>query len=266
MSEDEIVSLVCGGLFCSGTAFVVLWSVLLRGIFIIEPRTAHVLFYWGKYSRTLAEPGLHFVIPIGLVRTVVSTRDTVLQIPLTTVVEQQGNPIQVSAVAIYRVTDPARAIIDIQGYQRFVANQASAVLKTVCAHYPYEARDPRAPSLKKESDEIIEALKQNLQEQVKTAGIEVVLVRLNDLTYAPEIAQSMLLRQQAQAMVDARRTLVEGAVETTADALQRIEGAGLRLSDFTKQRLATSLTLLLCAGDRSDHSTVVTRGARGGHP
>lgn len=263
MSEDEIVGLLCGFLFCGGSVFVVLWSVLLRGIFIVEPRTAHVLFYWGKYSRTIDEPGLHFVIPIGLVRQIVSTRDTVLQIPLTTVVEQQGNPIQVSAVAIYRVVEPARAIIDIQGYQRFVANQASAVLKTVCAHYPYESRDPRAPSLKKESDEIIEALKQNLQEQVKSAGIEVVLVRLNDLTYAPEIAQSMLLRQQAQAMVDARRTLVEGAVETTVDALERIEGSGLKLSEFTKQRLATSLTLLLCAGDRGEHNTVVTRGARG---
>jgi regulator of protease activity HflC (stomatin/prohibitin superfamily) len=266
MNEDDIVGLICGALFCGGSLFVVLWSVLLRGIFIIEPRTAHVLFYWGKYSRTLSEPGLHFVIPIGLVRQIVSTRDTVLQIPLTTVVEQQGNPIQVSAVAVYRVSDPARAIIDIQGYQRFVANQASAVLKTVCAHYPYESRDARAPSLKKESDEIIEALKQNLQEQVKNAGIEVVLVRLNDLTYAPEISQSMLLRQQAQAMVDARRTLVEGAVETTTDALERLEGVGLHLSHNSRMRLATSLTLLLCAGDRGDHhSTVVTRGARPGH-
>jgi regulator of protease activity HflC (stomatin/prohibitin superfamily) len=265
VNPDDVFGMICGGASCLAVPAIFVLPVLLRGLFIVEPRTAHVLFYWGKYSRTIAAEGIYLIFPIGLVRTVVSTRDTVLQIPLTTVVEQQGNPIQVSAVAIYRVTDPARAIIDIQGYQRFVANQASAVLKTVCAHYPYEARDPRAPSLKKESDEIIEALKQNLQEQVRSAGIEVVLVRLNDLTYAPEIAQSMLLRQQAQAMVDARRTLVEGAVETTADALARIEGAGLRLSDFTKQRLATSLTLLLCAGDRSDHGTVVTRGARGGH-
>ena len=260
MSADAVMGLLCAMAVPGTFVLFLLWIVLLRGFFVVEPRQAYVLLYWGKYSRTVDEPGLRFAFPIGLDRRLVHTRDTVLQIPMTTVVEAQGNPIQVSAVAVYRVNDPARALIDIQGYQRYVVNQASAVLKNVCAHYPYESRDPHAPSLKQESEEIVEALRSQLAHQVKNAGIEVILVRLNDLTYAPEIAQSMLLRQQAQAMVDARRTLVEGAVHTTSDALDRLARANLTLSDAARMRLASSLTLLLCAGDRGDsHSTVVTR-------
>ncbi len=253
MTEDQFVALLCGGGMLAMVAFVPAWSLFLRGFFIVEPRQAYVLLYWGKYSRTVDEPGLKWVFPLGLDRRLIHTRDTVLQIPLTTVVELVGNPIQVSAVAVYRVADPAKALIDVQGYQRYVQNQASAVLKSVCSRYPYESRDPSAPCLKKESDEIIEALRAHLGEQVRNAGIQVVLVRLNDLTYAPEIAQSMLLRQQAQAMVDARRTLVEGAVHTTSDALDRLDAANVALSPAARMRLSTTLTLLLCAGDRSEH-------------
>lgn len=253
MSSDDVMGVLCLLAVVGGIAFIPAWSFFLRGFFVVEPRQAHVLLYWGKYKRTIDAPGLQWVFPLGLDRRVLHTRDVVLQIPLTTVVEQNGNPIQVSAVAIYRVSNPARALIDVQGYQRYVQNQASAVLKSVCAHYPYESRDPSKPCLKKESVEVLDALRDNLQRGVDNAGIQVELVRLNDLTYAPEIAQSMLLRQQAQAMVDARRTLVEGAVHTTADALERLGKTGLTLSAPLKMRLSTSLTLLLCAGDRESH-------------
>jgi regulator of protease activity HflC (stomatin/prohibitin superfamily) len=253
MSEDDVMGMLCVLAVLGGIAFIPAWSFFLRGFFVVEPRQAHVLLYWGKYRRTIDAPGLHWVFPLGLDRRILHTRDVVLQIPLTTVVEKHGNPIQVSAVAIYRVKDPARALIDVQGYQRYVQNQASAVLKTVAANYPYEARDPRQPCLKKESQEVLDSLRDSLQRGVENAGIHVELVRLNDLTYAPEIAQSMLLRQQAQAMVDARRTLVEGAVHTTADALERLHKAGIALALPTKMRLSTSLTLLLCAGDREGH-------------
>jgi regulator of protease activity HflC (stomatin/prohibitin superfamily) len=262
MNGEDLVGALCGGaVVVAMFGFPVAWTFFLRGFFIVEPGVAHVLLYWGKYSRTITEPGLKWVFPLGLDRRPIRTRESILQIPLTTVVEKHGNPIHVSAVAIYRVANPARALIDVHGYQRFVQNQASAILKSVCALYPYESRDHREPCLKDESREIIDALRTNLQKHVDSAGIEVVLVRLNDLTYAPEIAQSMLLRQQAQAMVDARRTLVEGAVHTVSDALDRMQRAELHLTPATQMRLATSLTLLLCAGDRNEHhgQTVVRR-------
>jgi regulator of protease activity HflC (stomatin/prohibitin superfamily) len=237
--------------------------VFAMSTFIVQPREAHILLYWGKYQRTVTKPGFNFAQPFGLSRRVVSTRDSAFSTPITTVVEAHGNPIQVSAVVVYRVIDAAKALIDVQGYQNYVATQASTVLKMVCSRFPYEGQKPEEPSLKKESREIIDALTQQLQQQVSNGGVEILLVRLNDLTYAPEIAQSMLLRQQAQAMVDARRTLVEGAVATVKDGLDRLAASGLSLSPAARVRLASNLTLLLCAGERGEqHSTVITRTRR----
>ena len=249
-----------------GLGAVILFFVLIAfaiSTFIVHPREAHVLIYWGKVTRTVTEPGFNFAFPIGLTRRVVSTRDVAIATPVSTVVEAHGNPIQVSAVVVYRLVDAAKALIDVQGYQAYVATQASSVLKMVCSRFPYESQQAEAPSLKKESPEILTALTEQLQVQVENGGIRILLVRFNDLTYAPEIAQSMLLRQQAQAMVDARRTLVEGAVATVKDGLDRLDAAGVRLSPPARAKLAYNLTLLLCAGERGEqHSTVVTRERR----
>src|SRR5215469_6130762 len=173
------------------TFFVLAIVVLASSAFVVQPREAHILLYWGKVARTVTQPGFNFAWPIGRSRRVVSTRDTAFATPVTTVVEAHGSPIQVSAVVVYRVVDAAKALIDVQGYQSFVMTQASSVLKMVCSHFPYESRTGE-PSLKQESPEIIAALTQQLQQQVWNGGMQILLVRLNDLTYAPEIAQSML--------------------------------------------------------------------------
>ncbi len=234
-----------------GVSFFMLAVVVLASsTFIVQPREAHVILYWGKIARTVTQPGFNFASPIGRSRRIVSTRDTAFSTPITTVVELHGSPIQVSAVVVYRVVDAAKALIDVQGYHAFVATQASSVLKMVCSRFPYESRTGE-PSLKQESPEIIAALTQQLQQQVWNGGVQILLVRLNDLTYAPEIAQAMLLRQQAQALVDARRTLVEGAVAISKDALDHLEAAGLRLLPQARAQLAYNLTLLLCAGERT---------------
>jgi regulator of protease activity HflC (stomatin/prohibitin superfamily) len=235
---------------------------LATAVFVVQPREAHIVLYWGRVARVVTEPGIHFASPIGRSRRIVSTRDTAFSTPVTTVVEAHGNPIQVSAVVVYRVVDAAKAAIEVQGYQAFVLSQTSSVLKMVSSQFPYEARPP-APSLKHESPEILQALTDQLQKQVWNSGVQILLVRLNDLTYAPEIAQSMLLRQQAQALVDARRTLVDGAVALARDAIDRLDATEIRLEPRARAQLAVNLVLLLCAGERGDaHGTVVTR-ARG---
>jgi regulator of protease activity HflC (stomatin/prohibitin superfamily) len=236
-----------------------LFLFALGGFFIVEPRQARIILRFGKYAHTVTTPGIHYAFPIGLRKIAVSLRDVAASLPVVTVVEAAGNPIHVSCVIVYRVADARRAVIDIQGYHQFVLNQASAALKTVCARYPYEARIPGHPCLKAESDEILAALQAELQRHVESAGLQIALVRLNDLTYSPEIAQSMLLRQQAMAMVEARRTLVEGAVGTVQEALHQMEQAGFQLAPAARERLISNLTLLLCAGERDQHSTVVTR-------
>lgn len=256
MDTESLLGLAIGGPIAFVVVTLILWGMWS---FVVYPREAHVLLYYGKISRTVTTPGLHFAFPIGLTRHVVSTKDLTFSTPVTTVVDVHGNPIQVSAVCIYRVVDAARALIDVDGYQHFVLSQLSTVLKAVSSHFPYESGDPGRPCLKKESREILHALTGQLQAQVNNAGIQVLLVRLNDLSYAPEIAQSMLLRQQAQALVDSRRTLVEGAVGMVKEALDQLEQTGIRFGGARRARLAGSLTLLLCAGEREQHSTVVSR-------
>lgn len=257
---SDLGGAIVGLLTFSSIPGFILLGYVLKGLFIVEPRQAYVLMYWGKYSRTIDTPGIHWAFPIGLTWRTVSLRDGIFGLPLTTVVDTMGNPIQVSAVCVYRVREPVKAVIDVQNYAQFVANQASTVLKAVCSRYPYESKHAHEPCLKKESDEIIQALTVQLQAQVNAAGIQIVFVRLNDLTYAPEIAQSMLLRQQAMALVDARRTLVEGAVETVRDGIERLAAQKIYLSPVRHHHLVSNLTLLLCAGERGEgHSTVVTR-------
>jgi regulator of protease activity HflC (stomatin/prohibitin superfamily) len=258
MSEDFLGAMF-GLMGVSSVVGFIALVLILRGLFVVEPRMACVILYWGSYSRTISTPGIHFAFPIGLSWRWVSTRDSIFAVPLTTVVDAVGNPIQVSAVCVYRVVNPVKAVLEVQNYGQFVANQASTVLKAVCSRYPYAAKDPGEACLKKESDVIIGALAQQLQQQVDSAGIQILLVRLNDLAYAPEIAQSMLLRQQAMALVDARRTLVEGAVQTVQEGIDRLNQAHIQLSPALRNFLIGNLTLLLCAGERDQHSTVVTR-------
>ncbi len=247
----------------AGIGFIpalIVFILILRGFFVVEPRTAFVILYWGKYRRTIMSPGISWAFSIGLGWRKVSLRDAIAEVPLTTIVDTHGNPIQASAVCVYHVVDPVKASLDVENYRRFVHNQASTVLKSVCSRFPYESEDPNQPCLKKESPEIIHALMTQLRAQVAEAGVEIRLVRLNDLAYAPEIAQSMLLRQQAQALVDARRTLVAGALDTVRDALDTLARFGITLPDRSRNLLASNLTLLLCAGERGEqHSTVVAR-------
>ncbi len=240
--------------------FIIFVVFVLPGFFIVEPRQARVLLRFGTFSRTVQTPGIHWAFPIGLQKLGASLRDAVGTLPVVTVVEASGNPIQVSAVVVYRVVDARRALLDIRGYHAFVMNQASAALKAICSRYAYSARTSGEPCLKAESPEVLAALQSALQEHVNHAGIEIVLVRLNDLTYAPEIAQAMLLRQQAQAMIEARRTLVDGAVGIAQDALAGLATAGLQLRAPARTALLSNLTLLLCDSARNDRqNTVVSR-------
>ena len=143
-----------------------------------------------------------------------------------------------------------KAVLEVDDFHHYLTLLATAVVKNVCSHYPYESTDTRAPCLKKESKQVSDHLLRDLSELAAPAGIEVLQVRLNDLTYAPEIAQSMLMRQQALAMVDARRTIVEGAVATVTDAARRMNTAGIRLTPEHAEAFIASLMLVLCSGER----------------
>jgi hypothetical protein len=166
------------------------------------------------------------------------------------VLEANGSPIEVSGICSYRVVEAHKALLDVENFNSYVGLLASAVMKNVCAEYPYETPDPNKPCLRKESEVVTRHLIRDLQALVQPAGIQILQMRINDLTYAPEIAQSMLLRQQAMAMVDARRTIVEGAVWTVCNAQERMKQAGLTLEPKVMESFAHSLMLVLCSGER----------------
>ena len=229
---------------------IVFPPILLFGFFIVNPREEIVVLRFGKFVTTLKTQGIRWIHPVGRKLFRISTRDTTLDIATTTVVEVNGNPIEISAVVVYRVQDTYKAALHVENFRVFIEDQAGAVVKRVAAQFPYESGDPTKPCLKKESDEVTQHFIADLQDAVNPSGIRVLGVRLNDLTYAPEIAQAMLMRQQAMALIDARKTIVEGAVEIVRDAVERLKAAGLEVKEADRDELISNLLVVLCSGER----------------
>ncbi|MFO0918560.1 MAG: SPFH domain-containing protein [Planctomycetaceae bacterium] len=236
--------------------------ILLFGFFIINPREEIVVLRFGKYVSTLKTQGIRWIHPVGRWLHRISTRDTTLNIERETVVELNGNPVEISAVVIYRVENTYKAALQVANFHQFIEDQAGAVIKRVASRFPYESADPERPCLKKESDTVTEQFINELQEVVNPAGIRVLGVRLNDLTYAPEIAQAMLMRQQALALIDARKTIVEGAVEIVKDAVERLTAAGLEVKEVDRDALVSNLLVVLCSGEKAQPVLQVQAGKR----
>ncbi len=236
--------------------------ILLLGFFIINPREEIVVLRFGKYVETISKQGIRWVHPIGRELRRISTRDISLHIPTSTVVERHGNPILISAVVVYRAEDTRMAALDVENFRGFIEAQAGAVVKRVSAQFPYDSSDHSQPCLRVESEVVTQSYLEELQKAVTPAGIRVLSVRLNDLTYAPEIAQAMLMRQQALALMDARKTIVEGAVGLVKDAVERMHAAGLEVSVGQKQALISNLLIVLCSGERAQPVMQVQSGSR----
>lgn len=237
--------------FCLVVLVSVLFPpILLFGFFVVNPREEIVVLRFGKFVTVLKNQGICWIHPVGRALHRIPTRDTTLDIATETVLERNGNPILISAVVLYRVEDSYKAALDVESYRTFLTDQAGAVIKRCSSQFPYESPDHSEPCLKMENDEVTAVYIRELQEAVNAAGIKVLNVRLNDLTYAPEIAQSMLMRQQAMALIDARKTIVEGAVEIVRDAIDRLDKAELQMTEEERQRLVSNLLVVICSGER----------------
>lgn len=234
--------------FVGGFFFLLIF--LLPGLFILQPRQEAVLLRWGKFIGVIRGEGVRWSQPFGRNIIKVSTQDQTFEVHKTTVVEANGNPIEISAVVTYRVEDSRKALLDVVNYQSFVRDQATAVIKRVAAKFPYDSPRDDIACLRKESHEVGSKLIEELQHAVEPSGIHILSVRLNDLAYAPEIAQSMLIRQQAMAVIDARKTIVEGAVEIVRDCVERLNKGGIPLSGDKRDELVSNLLVVICSGER----------------
>ena len=217
---------------------------LLLGWVVVHPQEEKIILFWGELKKIIKTPGLSFISPWGRKIITISVKQQTVDIAKTTVADGNGNPIIIGGVCTYTVTDTEKAALEVEDYHGYLKTQAMAVLKQVASKYPYESKDGH--SLKSEAVEVGEEMVKLLNKKVTPAGIQVESYELADLTYAPEIAQSMLVRQQAQALVDARKIIAEGAVEIVDEAVTMLDNRGYKLDERARSRLVSSLLVVIC--------------------
>ncbi len=190
---------------------LIFWFVLMFGFFTLQPNMAAVMILFGKYVGTVDQSGFHWANPL-LSKKKVSLRAHNLAGDTLKVNDSRGNPIEISLVVVWRVTNTAKAAFDVEDYEDYIRVQSEAALRHLAMAYPYDTFEDETLSLRGSVDEISVALEKEVQERATNAGIEVQEARISHLAYAPEIAGAMLQRQQADAIVAARQRIVEGAV------------------------------------------------------
>jgi len=205
-----------------------------------------VLLSLGKYVGTIREPGCYCINPNCLTMHTISTKQCSEELANVKVADGKGNPIMVSGVVTYRVVNSQKAALDVTNYTQFVKTQGLTVMKKVASMYPYEAKEGEH-SLKSEAETLRTELVNLLQARVADAGVQVLNFEFNDLAYSPEIAQAMLVRQQAEAVVDARKLIAEGAVEIVKETLAGLDAQGIAMDDGAKVRMASNLVVAICS-------------------
>jgi regulator of protease activity HflC (stomatin/prohibitin superfamily) len=223
---------------------IIVGFLLWAGFFVVQPNEARVLVFLGKYVGTVRQAGFWWTNPLTIKRHV-SLRIHNFNSERLKVNDLRGNPIEIATVIVWRVVDSAKALFDVENYVGFIAIQSETAIRSLASQYPYDANDEGKPSLRGTPNEISENLRDQLQSRLEVAGVEVVEGRLTHLAYAPEIAQAMLRRQQAEAVVAARQKIVEGAVGMVEIALKMLSDQHVIVLDEEKK--ATMVNNLLVA-------------------
>lgn len=219
----------------------------LKGLVSVEPNRAAVLTLFGRYVGTVREPGLGWVNPFTA-RRLVSVRVRNNETNKLKVNDARSNPIEIAAIVVWKVVDTAEAIFEVDNFEHYVNMQAEAALRSLAQAYPYDAHNDAETSLAGHTAEISGALQRAVEDRFAKAGVEVVEARISHLAYAPEIAAAMLQRQQAGAVVAARRTIVEGAVGMVDHALGLLaEKQLVTLDDERKAAMVSNLLVVLCS-------------------
>jgi regulator of protease activity HflC (stomatin/prohibitin superfamily) len=243
----------------AGVILLTVAVLLLHGLLAISPGEARVVQLLGRYLGTVRTDGLRWVIPITQ-RRKISTRIRNHETGIAKVNDADGNPIEMAAVVVWQVEDTAKAVFEVDDFIEFVAIQTETAVRHIAGSYPYDSHDDGHLSLRDNADEITGKLSVEIAARVSSAGVKVIESRITRLSYAPEIAQAMLRRQQAGAVVAARRQIVEGAVGMVEAALHRLDSADVvDLDDERKAAMVSNLLVVLC-GDR-DVQPVVNTGS-----
>ena len=248
--QQEPAAYVAGGigLFVGGI-------ILLSGCMVIGPNEARVMTFFGKYVGSVKDSGLRWINPFTGKKEV-SLRVRNFESAKIKVNDLDGNPIEIGAVIVWRVVDTAQAAFDVENFTSYVHIQAESAMRNLAMHHPYDSHDDSVTSLRGQSEQVAELLKKEVDERIHAAGCEVVDARIAHLAYAPEIAQAMLQRQQAGAIIAARTRIVEGAVSMVEMALEQLSKRHIvELDTERKAAMVSNLLVVLC-GERSTQPVV----------
>jgi len=232
-------------------------GLAIKGFFVVQPNQAAVLIFFGRYIGSVRQAGWWWANPFA-VRRYISLRIYNFNSDEIKVNDLHGNPIEIAAVIVWNVVDSARALFDVQDYERFVAVQSETAIRSLASEYPYDSQDDDHASLRGNPKEIAENLQKQLQARLEIAGVNIIESRISHLSYAPEIAQAMLRRQQAQAIVAARQKIVEGAVGMVDSALKALSEQHIVQLDEEKKATMVNNLLVALVGEHEVQPVINT--------
>jgi len=254
-----LVASLTGGTSWSGVGVAGLLGLLLlialNGFIIVQPNQARVATFLGRYLGTVRRSGFHWINPLTIRRNL-SLRIRNLDTDVLKVNDANGNPIEISAVITWQVSDAAQAAFDVEDYKAFVDIQAETAVRHVASVFPYDSYDEGQESLRGAADRVIATLQADLQERLEVAGVAVLDTRLRRLAYAPGIAADMLRRQQADAIVAARQRIVEGAVGMVDHALSSLNERDIVDLDEERKAAMVSNLMVVLVSDRGAQPVV----------
>ncbi len=241
----------------AGVLSLITLGICLGGFYMVEPNQAAVLTLFGRYVGSVKETGLRWNNPFYAAKKV-SLRVRNFESGRLKVNELEGSPIEIAAVIVWRVVDSAEAVFNVDDYESFVHVQSESALRAMATSYPYDSHDDGTVSLRSHQDEISQHLKDQLDERLTTAGVDVIDARISHLAYSQEIAQAMLQRQQAGAIIAARQRIVEGAVGMVEMALDQLSAKGVVELDNERRAVMVSNLLVVLCSDRATQPVINT--------
>jgi regulator of protease activity HflC (stomatin/prohibitin superfamily) len=246
------------GRIALAATIIVLSAVSLAGLTVVQPNTARVLVLFGNYKGSLKQDGFWWVNPFTS-RRQVSLKVRNFESGKLKVNDHIGNPIEIAAIVVWRVVETAEAMFRVDDYEHFVKVQTESAVRNLATTFPYDSHEDGQLSLRGSAVEVSHRLKQEIQDRLAEAGVEVIEARISHLAYAPEIANAMLRRQQATAIIAARQKIVEGAVGMVEMALEHLSAKQVvQLDEERKAAMVSNLLVVLCS-DR-DAQPVVNTG------
>jgi regulator of protease activity HflC (stomatin/prohibitin superfamily) len=236
--------------------------IMLGGLYMLQPNESAILTLFGRYVGTDRKEGLRWALPFYIKRRL-SLRARNLNAPTLKVNDKRGNPVEISAAVVWRVRDTAQAVFEVDDFERYVTIQAEAALRHLASQYAYDEGEDLAEgefTLRGGMEDVAQALRNELQERFQAAGVETLDAKLTHLAYAPEIAQVMLRRQQAEAIISARQKIVHGAVSMVEAALRGLaERDIVELDAERKATMVSNLLVVLCSD--KDTQPIINTGS-----